>query len=97
MDNKNLNLTCLSLSNEIRNGNINNSVKLVETLTTLKSMIKILPNNMIPLNDKWDLENFEISKIKIHDSKDEVDIDYYINNNFTTEELKQKVELKRNF
>ena len=94
VDNQSVNLLCLSLSNEIKNGNINNSSKLVEDIVKLKPIVKILPNNMISLDEKWNLEKCELSKINIHDSNKEIEIGYYINNYLTIGELKLKVKLQ---
>ena len=49
---------------------------------------------MISLDEKWNLEKCELSKINIHDSNKEIEIGYYINNYLTIGELKLKVKLQ---
>ena len=82
---------CLSISNEIKNGNITNALILVKDLAILKPTIKIIPDEMIPLSAKWNIENCELTKINIEDSKESTEIEYYLNNYSTILELKQKV------
>ena len=92
MDSEILNL-CLSLSKNVKNGDINSSLEDIQYLAKLKPLIKIIPNNLIPIEKKWNLEYCDLVKIKIEDSTGETEIDYNINNYATVGELKEKVRI----
>jgi hypothetical protein len=82
---------CLSLINNIQNGDIDKAVKNASDLVKLKQMIKLVPNSLISSEEKWNTEYCMETGVTVQDSEQEITINYHISRLATIEELKTKV------
>ena len=83
---------CFSLYNHIKNGKINDAEKCAQELSRSKTLFKIISDDLVPIDEKWNPEYCDLIKVTVQDSEEETYINCYISRLVTIKELKQKVK-----